>query len=228
MAGYHNFLCKNKKHKTFEIIESEKFIKSLVTWVKHSIIIQKRLQEIENVPLDKLNKHDVLNTLLTINKAQELNSNNGKAINPMNEREIFGVLLEFFVAGVETVLSLICFIVYYVCKHPSVKQKLIQEFDSVFPTTLPSSEITYEKLMNNLPYCDAIVKETSRLKTNPPINPRELYEQDEIGGYTIPRGSTVVACADAIHLHKDYWEKPTEFIPERFLSNDYPLSIVVA
>ncbi|CAG8487273.1 16172_t:CDS:2 [Cetraspora pellucida] len=263
MAGYYNFLCKNKKQRTSEIIESEKFIKSFVTWVKHIIfmtfcpsnfirhyippisffqlrfqsnynwltnefsrIIQKRKQEIENVPLDKLDRYDVLNTLLTVNKVQELKGNNEMAIRSMNESEIFGVLLEFFVAGVETILSLTCFIVYYVCKHPSVKQKLIQEIDSVFPTTLPSSDIiTYEKLMNNLPYCDAIVKETSRLKTNPPINPRELYEQDEIGGYTIPKGATVIASVDAIHLHKDYWEKPTEFIPERFLSNDYPLSM---
>ncbi|CAG8702759.1 15417_t:CDS:2 [Cetraspora pellucida] len=223
MAGYYNFLSKNKKKRTSEIIESEKFIKSFVTWLRFqsnynwltnefSRIIQKRKQEIENVPLDKLDRYDVLNTLLTVNKAQELKGNNGMAIRSMNESEIFGVLLEFFVAGVET--------------HPSVKQKLIQEIDSVFPTTLPSSDnITYEKLMNNLPYCDAIVKETSRLKTNPPINPRELYEQDEIGGYTIPKGATVIASVDAIHLHKDYWEKPTEFIPERFLSNDYPLSM---
>ncbi|RIB19557.1 cytochrome P450 [Gigaspora rosea] len=79
--------------------------------------------------------------------------------------------------------------------------------------------------MNNLPYFDAIIKETSRLKTNPPINPREIYEQDEIGGYIIPKGSTVIACADAIHLHKNYWENPNDFIPERFLSNDYPLSM---
>ncbi|CAG8618578.1 18156_t:CDS:2, partial [Racocetra fulgida] len=131
----------------------------------------------------------------------ELKGNNEKAIKPMDEREIFGVLLEFFVAGVETSYMLHCLLRM---QHPSVKQKLIQELDSVFPTTLPSK--------------------TSRLKTNPPINPRELYEQDEIGGYTIPKGATVIACVDAIHLHKDYWENPTEFIPERFLSDDYPLS----
>ncbi|CAG8575889.1 27452_t:CDS:2, partial [Dentiscutata erythropus] len=262
MAAYFNSLSKFKKQPTHEIIESEKFIKSLVTWVKHMIfmtfcpsnfirhyipplsffqlrfqlnynwltnefsrIIQKRMKEFENVSLDKLNTNDVLDTLLTVNKAQDLKNNDEKAIKPMDEREIFGVLLEFFVAGVETVLSLTCFIVYYVCKHPSVKEKLIQELDSLFPITLPSSDITYEKLMNNLPYLDAIIKETSRLKTNPPINPRELYEQDEIGGYIIPKSTTILACVDAIHLHKDYWEKPTEFIPERFLSNDYPLSM---
>ncbi|CAG8663386.1 23976_t:CDS:2 [Gigaspora margarita] len=199
MAGYFNSLSKYKKNPTHEIIESEKFIKMIFmtfcpsnfirryvpplcffhlrfqwnyNWLTNefSRIIQKRTQEIENVSLDKLNTHDVLDTLLTVNKAQDLKGSNGKAIKPMDEREIFGVLLEFFVAGVETV-------------------------------------------------------ETSRLKTNPPINPRELYEQDEIGGYIIPKGSTVIACADAIHLHKNYWENPNEFIPERFLSNDYPLSM---
>ncbi|CAG8568036.1 19383_t:CDS:2 [Cetraspora pellucida] len=247
MASYFNLLSKCKNPNSQEIVESEKFLKSLSIWVANIIflmfcpskfirhyippfsyfqskfqtnykwlsnafskIIQKRMKEIENVPLDKIRTHDILTTLLTVNIDQELEKNYrvGEKIKPMEEIEIAGVLLEFFVAGVET-------------------QKLINEIDSEFPELSSLSDmLTYEKLLNNLPYCDAILKETSRLGTNPPINPREASNHDEIDGYIISKGSIVVACTDAIHLHKDYWEKPNEFIPERFLSKeDYPLSM---
>ncbi|CAG8694381.1 4888_t:CDS:2, partial [Racocetra persica] len=86
-------------------------------------------------------------------------------------------------------------------KYPiTMKQKLIHEFDSEFLELSSLSDIlTYE----NFPYCDAIL-------TNPPINPRETSNQDEIDGYIISKGSIVVACTDAIHLHKDYWENPND------------------
>ncbi|CAG8443581.1 14351_t:CDS:2 [Dentiscutata erythropus] len=265
MASYFNLLSKSKNQQSQEIIESEKFLKSLTIWVQNIIflmfcpssfirhyippfsyfqlkfqanydwltsafskIIQKRMKEIENVPLDKIQTHDILTTLLTVNIDQDLEKNYrfGEKIRPMDETEIAGVLLEFFVAGVETVLTTTCFAIYYICKHPLAKQKLINEFDSEFPDlSLLNDKLIYEKLLNNLPYCDAILKETNRLGTNPPINPREASNRDEIDGHIISKGSIVVTCTDAIHLHKDYWEKPNEFIPERFLSKeDYPLS----
>ncbi|KAF0445560.1 cytochrome P450 [Gigaspora margarita] len=265
MASYFNSLSKNKVQQSQEIIESEKFLKSLSLWVqtiiflmfcpssfiRHYIppfsyfqlkfqsnfnwlnnafskIIQKRMKEIENVPLEKIQTYDILTTLLTVNIDQDLEKNykSGEKIKQIEESEITGVLLEFFVAGVETVLTTTCFAIYYICKHPLAKQKLIQEIDSEFPELSSLNDmLNYEKILNNLPYCDAILKETSRLGTNPPINPREASIQDEIDGHIISKGSVVVACTDAIHLHKDYWEKPNEFIPERFLSkDDYPLS----
>ncbi|CAG8593319.1 18605_t:CDS:2 [Gigaspora margarita] len=216
MASYFNSLSKNKVQQSQEIIESEKFLKSLSLWVQ---------TKIENIPLEKIQTHDILTTLLTVNIDQDLEKNykSGEKIKQIEESEITGVLLEFFVAGV---LTTTCFAIYYICKHPLVKQKLIQELDSEFPELSSLNDmLNYEKLLNNLPYCDAILKETSRLGTNPPINPREASIQDEIDGHIISKGSVVVACTDAIHLHKDYWEKPNEFIPERFLSkDDYPLS----
>ncbi|CAG8448513.1 8378_t:CDS:2 [Gigaspora rosea] len=135
MASYFNSLSKSKVQQSQEIIESEKFLKSLSLWVQNKI---------ENVPLENIQTHDILTTLLTINIDQDLEKNyrSGEKIRQMEESEI-----------------------------------------------------------------------------------AEASIQDEINGHIISKGSVVVACTDAIHLHKDYWEKPNEFIPERFLSKeDYPLS----
>ncbi len=44
------------------------------------------------------------------------------------------------------------------------------------------------------------------------------YADDEIGGYCIPKGSTVVLSPYVTHRHPDFWDKPQEFDPDRFLA----------
>ncbi|XP_071695497.1 cytochrome P450 81D1-like [Rutidosis leptorrhynchoides] len=37
-----------------------------------------------------------------------------------------------------------------------------------------------------------------------------------IGGYSVPRGTTLMVNAWAIHRDRVFWDNPDEFIPERF------------
>uniref|UniRef100_A0A0D9X4S9 Cytochrome P450 n=1 Tax=Leersia perrieri TaxID=77586 RepID=A0A0D9X4S9_9ORYZ len=39
----------------------------------------------------------------------------------------------------------------------------------------------------------------------------------EVGGYSIPKGSTVLFNVSAIMRDPEIWDKPDEFMPERFL-----------
>ncbi len=47
--------------------------------------------------------------------------------------------------------------------------------------------------------------------------PRIPRQDDEIGGYFIPRGSLITPGAFMIHRHPDFWENPDEFNPDNFL-----------
>lgn len=42
-------------------------------------------------------------------------------------------------------------------------------------------------------------------------------EDDVLGGYNIPKGTTVIANIYSIHLHEEEYDRPDEFIPDRFL-----------
>lgn len=66
-------------------------------------------------------------------------------------------------------------------------------------------------------YLDAVVKETMRLCPGAPIVVRKLLEPMELGGYTIPAGTTVAPCVHLVHRREDVYPQPREFIPERFL-----------
>jgi cytochrome P450 len=69
-------------------------------------------------------------------------------------------------------------------------------------------------------YLDAVVKETLRLCPAAPIVVRRLLEPMQLGGYTIPAGSTVAPCVHLVHRRPDVYPEPLRFKPERFLERD--------
>lgn len=45
---------------------------------------------------------------------------------------------------------------------------------------------------------------------------RQAARDDEVGGFHIPKGSTVLVSQFATHRHPGFWERPEEFDPGRF------------
>ena len=56
-----------------------------------------------------------------------------------------------------------------------------------------------------------------RLCPAAPIVVRKLLEPMELGGYTIPAGTTVAPCVHLVHRRPDIYPEPLRFRPERFL-----------
>jgi cytochrome P450 len=66
-------------------------------------------------------------------------------------------------------------------------------------------------------YTDAVVKEILRLCPAVPLVMRGLVEPMQLGGYTIPAGTTVAAAIYLVHHREDIYPRPFSFMPERFL-----------
>ena len=100
-------------------------------------------------------------------------------------------------------------------RNPSVMAKVRAEIDDA----LGGKETIGETDAASLPYLQAVVKEAMRLHPVAPIllPHRAVEEGVEIGGYAVPKGSTVIFNAWAMMRDPAAWERPDEFIPERFL-----------
>ncbi|KAF8772525.1 hypothetical protein HU200_005482 [Digitaria exilis] len=101
-------------------------------------------------------------------------------------------------------------------KKPEVLTKATEELDRV----VGRNRLVAEGDIPNLPYLEAIVKETMRTHPVAPLlTPRQSREDTSVGGYDIPAGTRVLINVMAICLDPSVWDKPMEFRPERFLGS---------
>lgn len=97
--------------------------------------------------------------------------------------------------------------------HPTAMDKARKEIDSV----IGKDRIAKESDITNLPYLQAVVKETLRLHPPGPLMARESSGNCSIAGYNIPANTRVFINVWALGRDPEYWENPLGFQPERFM-----------
>ncbi|CAG8678314.1 267_t:CDS:2, partial [Cetraspora pellucida] len=185
-------------------------------------MIKKRRKEIEETPIGTKLRHDMLTSLITANTERDINNAKkveGDMFRPMSDIEIRGNLLDAFLGGTDTISSTFSFICYYLCLNPQVKQKMVAEIDSIFPPNIPFN-MKYNDLLK-LKYCDAVIKESSRIRPVGNEFPRYVEYPCEVGGYHWDENIVFHINMNGIHWHKDHWSNPEIFDPERFYEKDY-------
>ncbi|KAK8941859.1 Flavonoid 3'-monooxygenase [Platanthera guangdongensis] len=99
-------------------------------------------------------------------------------------------------------------------RKPRIIKKAVEELDRV----IGRERWVEEKDSHDLPYIEAIVKETMRLHhVSPMLVPRLAREDVIIDGYDIPVGTRVLVNMFTISRDPAIWDEPEEFQPERFL-----------
>ncbi|KAL4383040.1 hypothetical protein GQ457_15G016000 [Hibiscus cannabinus] len=96
--------------------------------------------------------------------------------------------------------------------NPNAMKKVQQEVREVVAN---KSKVAPEDI-HKMEYMKCVVKETLRLHPPAVFLPRKTSASVELGGYDIPSNTTEFINAWAIHRDPKWWEKPEEFIPERF------------
>ncbi|CAB4413102.1 unnamed protein product [Rhizophagus irregularis] len=179
-------------------------------------IIKKRRIEIDNTPLDQPLRHDMLTSHMIINTSRHLNviRHEDDVLRPMEDREIFANIFDTMLGGTDTTANLFCFIVYYLGHYPEVKQKLQQELETVFGKNL-TNPVT-SKGLDELRYCDSVIKEVYRHIPVFFTVGRVNVENDNLGGYNWPKGTTFQMFLSAMMMSKNYWTDPEKFDPDRF------------
>ncbi|XP_077230347.1 trimethyltridecatetraene synthase-like [Tasmannia lanceolata] len=102
-------------------------------------------------------------------------------------------------------------------KQPHIFEKATKELDKV----IGKERWVEEKDIPDLPFVDAIMKETMRLHPLAPMLAPHLAREDSvIDGYDIPAGTRVFVNVWTIGRDPTIWDAPEEFHPERFIGKD--------
>ena len=131
---------------------------------------------------------------------------------PLTDDEIRDEALILLMAGHETSAAAMTWCLYYVMRHPDVRDRIEREVDEVAGDR-PLTPADYGRLS----YTKAVFNESLRIA--PPIYfvGREALEDCVIGGYLIRKGTIVQPCIRVVHWNEKFFRRASEFRPERWL-----------
>ena len=121
---------------------------------------------------------------------------------------------ELLIGGTETAATTVEWAMAEMMTHPDVMKRAQEELHAV----VGRDRLMQESDVPNLPFLQAVVKETFRFHAPTPLAvPRASSQAAEAWGYTIPAGSQLLLNLRAIHRDPAFYTNPDEFDPQRFL-----------
>lgn len=133
----------------------------------------------------------------------------------MSDEELHDELMTLLVAGHETTASALTWAFYWIDHLPEVREKLLQELNTIGVNPDLSS-------IAKLPYLTAVCQETLRIY---PIVMnafvRIVKTPIKIMGYELPEGTAIVPSIYLAHHREEVYPQSKQFKPERFLQRQY-------
>jgi len=146
--------------------------------------------------------------------------------------EIIDQMKTFWFAGNDTTSSVLCWVFVYLHRNPPALATLRKEIADVFGTKDVANQIIENpKLLNQLDYTLAVIRETLRLE--PPAQmirtTHEPYHVTTRSGnsYVIDKGTAILINSYQMARTENIWGKDAlEFKPERFLAGNIPIAFM--
>ncbi|BAY61092.1 cytochrome P450 [Calothrix brevissima NIES-22] len=133
----------------------------------------------------------------------------------MTDAELRDELMTLLTAGHETTATALTWALYWIHKLPSVKEKLLQELDTLGENPDPSSVF-------KSPYLNAVCCESLRIYPVGMLTfPRVVREPVSLCGYDLEPGTIVLGSIYLTHQREDLYPQHQEFKPERFLERQF-------
>ncbi|KAF3438775.1 hypothetical protein FNV43_RR21539 [Rhamnella rubrinervis] len=169
-------------------------------------------QVIEEHKANLVEKKDFVDILLQVQNQKDEKLGSG-----LTQQDIKGILADMFVAGTDTTSTVMEWLMAELVRNPEVMKKAQEEVRRVVGK---KSNIDMEDI-NQMGYLKCVIKESLRLHPSLPLLvPRQTSESIQLGGFHIPAETTVFVNAWAIQRDPTLWDRPEEFIPERFENSD--------
>ncbi|KAF5458727.1 hypothetical protein F2P56_022737 [Juglans regia] len=128
--------------------------------------------------------------------------------------QVKGLTQDLLVGGTDTSVVTMEWAMSELLKQPHLIIKAREELDRI----IGKDRWVEEKDIAQLPYIDAIMKETMRKHPVAAMLPPHLALEDcDIAGYHISKGTRVVINTWSIGRDPSIWDAPEEFRPERFI-----------
>lgn len=163
--------------------------------VVRSIIVKRRK--------DEQRHDDLLSRLLDVRDRNEVTG--------MTDQQLLDEVRTFLLAGLETTAISLTWAWYLLAMHPSAQAKLRAESLGVTGARYPQADD-----LSQFTFAEQVVMEAMRLYSPSFAIGREALVDCELAGYRIPAGCTVFMSQWVMHRDARFFDRPNDFIPERW------------
>jgi len=124
----------------------------------------------------------------------------------LSDKQLRDEVMTLFLAGHETTAMAITWILNYVLRDEQLQERLVAEAKCI--------KIPWDAMGNY--FIQNVINESLRLFTPVWILSREANGADSLRDYIINAGDRIIFSPYMVHRHKDFWQEPEQFSPERF------------
>jgi cytochrome P450 len=134
----------------------------------------------------------------------------------MTDKQLRDEIITILIAGHETTSNALTWTYYLLSQNPQIERRVFEEIDSVLGG---NSEGYKQPSIADLPklnYVEKVFREAMRLY--PPVWTMGRFVQNDytLGGYTIPKGSSLMFSQYVMHHNTKYYDNPESFDPDRW------------
>ncbi|KAG6819749.1 hypothetical protein H0H93_009049 [Arthromyces matolae] len=145
----------------------------------------------------------------------------------LETKDIITMTLHMIFAGTINTGVVSCWLLLFLGMHKDWKAQVLAEVQSLlttYATDSKTSEPIHKRLAtipvvaweDKMPITDVVMRETIRLVTNAAAFRRNVVEDIQVAGKTIPRGGFVAYPVWDTHLNPEIYDQPLDFDPSRF------------
>ncbi len=205
-------------------------IRPLVHWYNLRIMnnyvskeIDKRVAQLQDQKYNSAKGSKTIMDLVLTTYMAENATRETQAMDRTFKRFTMSQIKLFLFSGHDTTSSTVCYIFYVLATNPNVLARVRAEHASAMGAdhSKAASLITSDPfLLNRLPYTLAVIKETLRMY--PAVSSTRAGEpdfsvRDDAGRLFPTDGFLVWANPQPVHRDPTYWQRPDDFLPERWL-----------
>lgn len=118
------------------------------------------------------------------------------------------IILDIFIAGSQTTAITLDLALRTMALYPEIQRRIQKELDAVYEEGQTPSVLEKSKFS----YIEATIMEVQRFFHITPITgPRRVLRETTLGGYTIPKNTTVLIHLRSVHMDKEHWGDPEVF-----------------
>ena len=171
-------------------------------------LISERRKEIESGAKDKSSSgEDLLSKLIIVQ------SDDGSA---MTDTQLRDEIITILIAGHETTSNALTWTYYLLSQSPQIERRVFEEIDQVLGGN--GNEFKQPSIadLSKLKYVEKVFRESMRLY--PPVWTMGRFAVNDypLGGYTIPKGSSLMFSQYVMHHSAKYYDNPESFDPDRW------------